>query len=356
MFYRTAIGAVILAAGLALAGCSTIVTALLINELLNDEAPKRTWTGTVTDTTGEPVGGLLVQVRAEIEGDDDILSFSDTTGLDGKYQIGYRWHKEVEYTVRVVFDSVVFAEEFIGQIELKDQVTDFVIQGAVSTALSGVVRDHLGDPIKGVVVIGASAAALDDTPVAILDSEGELQFALTGDSGVYEIEGSVGKYGIACAFHPDHGFAYAFDEDDDANGSIPLNIDMGAPGTYEVSVQVVDGTVAPLANQVLSADRRFRLRLYQPFNLGSIVDQVVADQGLFPGLVGDPSGLHQSTVTISVLSTGDDGIAQLSEDATGGNYSIELLEVDSDEPATALVLSETPLVLFEDTAVVVRVN
>jgi hypothetical protein len=78
-----------------LASCSTIVAALLINELLNDEAPKRKWTGTVTDTTGEPVGGLLVQVRAEVEGDDDTLSFSDTTGLDGKYEIGYRWHEDV---------------------------------------------------------------------------------------------------------------------------------------------------------------------------------------------------------------------------------------------------------------------
>jgi len=226
----------------------------------------------------------------------------------------------------------------------------------VSTSLSGVVRDHLGDPIKGALVVGASAASLDDTPVAILDKDGNPAFVVTNDSGVFDIQGAVGKYGIACAFHPDHGFSYAYAEDADANGSIPLNIDMGAPGTYNVKVKVVDGTLTPLANQVLSADRRFRLRLYQPFNLGSIVDQVVADESLFPGLVGDPSELHQSNVTINVLSTGDDGIAQLNEDAVGGNYSIELLKVESDDPATALVVSETPLVLYKDTTVVVRVN
>jgi hypothetical protein len=204
--------------------------------------------------------------------------------------------------------------------------------------------------------VGASASSLDDTPVALLDTDGNVNYVVTNDSGVFDLQGNVGKYGIVCAFHPDHGFAYAYAEDTDANGSIPLNIDMGAPGTYNVSVKVVDGTLTPLANQVLSADRRFRLRLYQPFNLGSVVDQVVADNGLFPGLVGDPSELHQATVTISVLSTGDDGIAELNEDAVGGNYNLELLKVDSDEAATALVLTDTPLVLYKDTTVVVRVN
>ena len=42
-----------------LSGCSTVITALLINELLNDEAPKRNWSGVVRDTTGEPVGGMV---------------------------------------------------------------------------------------------------------------------------------------------------------------------------------------------------------------------------------------------------------------------------------------------------------
>ena len=107
--------------------CAPVVAALLVRELLNDQAPKRTWTGTVTDTTGAAVGGVLVQVKAEVSGDTDNVSFSDETDNNGDYQIGYRWNKDVNYTIRVVFQDNVLAEELVGKVELGDQVTDFVI-------------------------------------------------------------------------------------------------------------------------------------------------------------------------------------------------------------------------------------
>jgi len=110
-----------------LTSCGAAVAALLVRELLNDEAPKRTWQGTVTDSTGAAMGGVLVQVKAEVSGDSDTVSFSDETDFNGDYNIGYRWHNDVNYTIRVVFEDEVLAEKLVGKVELGDQVLDFVI-------------------------------------------------------------------------------------------------------------------------------------------------------------------------------------------------------------------------------------
>ena len=107
--------------------CAGVVAVLLVRELLNEEAPKRTWTGRVTDTEGQGVGGVLVQVRAEVSGDDDVLSYSDETDFNGDYQIGYRWNEKVNYSIRVVFQDQVLTEQQVGKISLGDQQTDFVV-------------------------------------------------------------------------------------------------------------------------------------------------------------------------------------------------------------------------------------
>jgi len=338
------------------AGCETLVTAYLINELLNDEAPAHQWSGTVRDTSGQPVSDVTVEVKAELQGDADFLRYTDTTDQDGEYSIKWRWHQDVVYKLRVVKDGVLFAEENFGHVESKDQHTDLVVQGSVSAELSGMIRDWQGDPLEGVVVVGASATALDATPSVLLDGQGETTYYVTSESGIYTLEGSVGRYGIVCAYHPDHGFAYAYAEDSDEDGSIALNINMGDSGEYTVEVQVVDGAAVPVANQVLPASRQFRLRLEQPWNLGTVVDGVVADHGLFPGLVGQPSDGHPDTTAITIQSTGDDGIADSSEELPGGVYQLKLLNVHNDDPATALVTSASPLVLHMDDVVVVRVN
>ncbi|MEZ5339626.1 MAG: carboxypeptidase-like regulatory domain-containing protein [bacterium] len=109
------------------ASCGAAVAALLIRELLNDEAPKRTWTGTVRDSEGNGIGGVLVQVRAEVSGDDDTISYSDETDFNGEYRIGYRWNEKVDYSIRVVFEDQVLTEQQIGKVELGDQSTDFVV-------------------------------------------------------------------------------------------------------------------------------------------------------------------------------------------------------------------------------------
>ena len=87
-----------------------------------------------------------------------------------------------------------------------------------------------------------------------------------------------------------------------------------------------------------------------------MVDDVVADEGLFPGLVGSPSASHPATVTLTVQATGANGIAENAAEVRGGTYDLTLLRVPDDNPATALVQSDNPLVLYADTTVIVRVN
>lgn len=128
IFSRTFL--VVAFSALLLSSCGAAIAALLVRELLNDEAPKRTWIGNVTDSEGAAVGGVLVQIKAEVSGDKENVSFSDETDNNGDYRIGYRWNKDVNYTIRVVFQDEILAEQFVGKIELGDQTTDFVLPPA----------------------------------------------------------------------------------------------------------------------------------------------------------------------------------------------------------------------------------
>jgi hypothetical protein len=356
MLFRRLLAPAIVLTIILTTGCSQLITAYLVSQLLDDSAPKRTWSGVVRDTSNKPVEGVEVQVRGEVEGDTNIMKFTDTTDAEGKYQIKFRWNKQVQYTVQIVHEGVVMANEEFGTIQLGDRSNDFVIQGAVKVQLSGVVRGPNGQPLNGVLLIGASATALNATPVVLLNTTGKTQYQVTSDSGVYTLEGTIGRYGIVCAYHPDYGFAYVYGEDTDHNGSIALNLDMGASGNFNVKIQVVDGTLQPIASQILPAARQFRCRLGVPFNLGSAVDAAVSENSLFQGLVGKPSDKHPNAVTFTVQATGANGIAEDQRVVAGGSYQLTLLNVLNDEQATALVRSENPLVLHEDSTVAVQVN
>jgi len=112
---------------IAATSCAGGVAALLLYTILDDEAPTRTWTGTVIDQNSDPVGGILVQVRAEIANDDDLMHFSDTTNLNGEYTVKFRWHEDVNYSIRVIDDGTVYAEETIGKVPEQDRELDFSI-------------------------------------------------------------------------------------------------------------------------------------------------------------------------------------------------------------------------------------
>jgi hypothetical protein len=124
---RLTAGLIAVAALLLVNGCATALAGLLVYELLDDEAPVRTYTGTVRDTNGDPVGGLLVQMRAEVVGDSNVVHFSDTTNLDGDYTIKFRWNEDVNYSIRVIHEGTVYAEESLGHLPLQDQQQDFTI-------------------------------------------------------------------------------------------------------------------------------------------------------------------------------------------------------------------------------------
>lgn len=337
-------------------GCSALVAAYLINELLDDKAPKRTWSGHVRDTAGQPVAGVEVSVRGTVETDTNVATFKDITDTAGFYSIRFRYNKDVSYAVRVEAGGVVLAEVDYGTIENSDRTSDLVIQGAVNVELSGVVQGPDGLPLKDVVVVGASASALDGTPVALLADGSKVQYDVTSDAGVFSLNGSISKYGIVCAFHPDHGFAYAYGEDTDGNGSIALTIVMGTKGEYDLRAQVIDANNNPLAPQILQPSRQFRLRLQTPFNLSPTMDIAVSENGLFPGLLGDPSDFHPPAMTLTVQAVGASGYSSNSMQVAGGTYQVSLLNVGDDEPATALIKSANPLALYQDTSVTVQVN
>ena len=356
MFYRGAVVAFLMTLAIAATGCSSIVGALLVYELLDDKAPRRDWTGYVKDKDGNAVEGIEVIVKGEVTGDTDVATFSDFTDDEGYYDISYRWNKEIKYTITVEQEGVEIAERYEGRIELENQRTDFTIESFVKGDLVGRIIDFNGDPVNGVLVIGGTVEAVNDPVEIMLNSNEDPTFDLTNINGEYHLGGNLDRYGIVCAFHPTYGWAYAYDDSKQNDGSIELNITLGDTGDYTVQVQVVDNLGQPIADQVLSADRRFRLVLDQPFDMSEAIDLVVQDEDLFGSLSGPPSASHPEREELSIVSTGPNGIANIFEIVPGGTYEITLLEIDTSSPATALVDGDNPLVLFEDATVVIRVN
>jgi hypothetical protein len=232
-----------------------------------------------------------------------------------------------------------------------------VASAGAELEVSGVVRDAAGDPIDDALVLVGSASQPGGA-VGLFQEGTATAFDQTTASGVFQLSGLASEHVVAVAFHPDHGFAYATGEDEDSDGDLALNIVMGGLGLHDVSVQVVDGLGAPVESQVLEPSRQFRLRLRTPYDLSAEVDDVVSDNGLFvPELVSEPSQSHPVAKLLSVQSTGVGGVANsVLTEVVGGTYALDLLEIGSSQPATALVTSANPLPLGGPATVVVRVN
>lgn len=350
--FLIAVAAVVIATS-----CSSIAAYWLIKELLDEKAPRREWRGLVTDRLGFGIEDAKVTVTATVVGDDDDVAFNDLTNASGEYEIKFRWHEDIRYSLTVDIDNHVVAEKYEGRVELHDQTTDFSIDTFnVSASLFGVVSDFRGDPLAGVLVLGATVDSPTGTPEVLEGSDGLMVWATTDSAGYYEIDGGLLRYGIICAYHPDFGWAYSYDDEKRSNGSINLDTSMGRPGSYTVQVQVVDAQGQPISDQILSAERRFRVRFDQPFDLSTDVDQIVDGEGLFPDLVGLPSNSHPARQTLSVIATLGNGFAEDFITLAGGNYHIDILKIDSGTPATADMQSANPLVLYETTVLTVRVN
>jgi len=181
-------------------------------------------------------------------------------------------------------------------------------------------------------------------------------YVQTSAGGIYQLDGVANAHVVAVAFHPDHGFAYATGVDEDGDGDLALNLAMGHTGTFNVQAQVVDGVGTPVASQVLDPTRQFRLRLRTPYDLSAEVNSVVSAHALFPTFSGTPSDLQPQTKLLTVQSTGVGGIADGTLSVAGGAYVLDLLKIDTNDPATALVTSTNPLPLAGNATVVVRVN
>jgi hypothetical protein len=344
-----------LAASMLLYSCTSLVTAYLINQLLNDKAPKFNWSGTVQDTAGRPLSGVKVVVDSKVAGDTDIVTFSGETDSAGAFTISFRWSEEVDYGLKVFdqTDNLIY-EQHIGKIPEGDRSSGITVQGAF-TELSGVVRNAAGTPISGAAVVAATSSALGGVPTVLMNASSPA-YAVTNDAGVFTLNGTISRYGIIGVFHPDYGFAYASGEDSDVNGQIPLNVTMGSNGRFDLNAQVVDGLGAPISNRVLEPAQQFRLVGKQPFNLSTTMDTVVEDNDLFPTLPTNPSVQQPPDFSFTVAATGANGMASGLQDVLGGSYNLTLLKVATEDLATAVVVGANPLVLAQDETVTVRVN
>jgi hypothetical protein len=339
-----------------LSGCSSALLGYLVYDYLNDSAPKLWWRGKVTDSAGDPVAGLRVQVRAEVLGKDDVLNFSENTNEEGDYDIKFRWSSEVVYSLRVYDNDQVVKDHYIGKVNKEEQITDLTLDGVYNAEISGVVSSSTGATLQDVVVLAALTNDLETAPTFMRDSEDALVFDETNEGGVYDIQGRLLDYAIICVYHPDYGFAYAYAEDTDHDGSIGLNITMGGAGQHDVDVQVVNGLGLPIVNQVLATNQQFRVQMSQRWDFRDEMDEVVIDNGLFPGRNVTPSDQHPEKVIFAVQATNANGICQGEDNVPGGTYDLTLLRIGDDQLATALVNSDNPLALSEDALIVVRVN
>jgi hypothetical protein len=338
-------------------GCTTLVAAYLVDQLLNNKAPTYLWTGTVTDQSGRKLSGLTVKVEATASGDTKILTYDGTTDDSGEYSIKFRWSNQIDYTLRIsdADGNVLYTHDF-GTVDGANKTTDVTVTGSVGVELSGVVTDAAGNPVPGAVVIAATADSLTATPSVLVDSASDPVWTQTNDAGIFSITGTLNTYGIVCAFEPDHGFAYNYGTDADHNGQIAVNMKMGGAGRYQVNAQVVDANGDPIVNRVLDPGQKFRVRGSVKFDLSETMDSVVHNNSLFPALLTKPSVQQPPDFNFTVEATGVDGIAAGLQNVEGGAYAIDLLNVDADTPATALVTSGNPLVLADDATIVVRVN
>lgn len=353
---RMGLATVIVASVLMLCSCSSAILGYLIYDYLNDSAPKLWWRGTVTDSKGDPVEGLRVQVRAEVLGEDEVMAFSELTDDQGDYDIKFRWSSEVDYTLRVYDGDTVLEDIYVGEVSKEEQKTDITLDDIYNAEISGVITDSNGATLQNVVIVVGSTNNLSADPTILINSEDAIVFDETNEAGIYSIDGRFQEYAVICAYHPDYGFAYAYGDDADQDGSIGINIVMGAAGEHAVDVQVVNALGEPIASQILSNAQQFRLQMSQRWDFSEHMDQVVVDNGLFAGRNVTPSDQHPTTVTIAVQATNANGISEGADDVAGGTYDLALLNIGDDSAATALVTSDNPLALADDSVVVVRVN
>jgi hypothetical protein len=341
----------------ATAGCSTLITAYLVDQLLDKKAPTHVWSGVVTDASGDGQEGLTVKVAATATGDTKVLSYDDVTDSEGHYAIKFRWSDQVNYNLRVLDDggNVLYTHDF-GHVENADRATDIQISGSVGVQISGVVTDAGGVPVPGAVVLVATTDNLANAPTVLKDASDKSLWVQTNDAGTYTLEGTIGAFAVVCVYDMTRGFAYNFGADVDHNGQIAINVQLGGGGRYAVDAQVVDATATPIADRVLEPAQQFRIKASERFDLSAAMDTVVEDNDLFPTLQTHPSVQQPPDFTFVVAATGANGIATGLQNVAGGNYTLTLLNVSTDTPATALVTSSNPLVLATNAVIVVRVN
>ncbi|MGD8440891.1 MAG: carboxypeptidase regulatory-like domain-containing protein [Holophagae bacterium] len=271
-------------------------------------------TGTVTDAaTGAPLSGIEVWV-ADRKGRvlyDQIA----TTDASGGYDVSGLWPER--YTVELYDPTYTYQTRVIGQVLVGEDPVDGVDgsldiapPGTLPGAITGTVRDELGQPLFGVRV---SASSLDGTSFGA---------ALTDSAGSYRVRDlPSGQYEVR--FDSRDGFQVTefFDDVTDPDAATPVAVAMAA------TTAGIDADLAPAGIVTGSITNRFG----NPFQIATAI--VYEDDGGEWRQVASTSVVSDSAYRIPGVPVGAYRVQLIGQSFFGGTA---LTEYFDDAPSIEL--------------------
>ncbi|MCD6282292.1 hypothetical protein J7J84_01620 [bacterium] len=316
----------------------------LYKQFIDEGGNSRIWHGTVSDTNGQALPGYLVEVTANRPDPAGDVRRSDETDDNGEYEIVMPWYEVASYELAVMHDGITVYHDEIGLVFNQDQARDIQVSPVATVTVSGTVTDSDSELLPQVFVTVAKPASIGTEPDTLITlTEGGANYQLTNSTGVYYFEDIFGEPLLVAAFHPSHGFGYFYIEEPS-----PINsggtVIMPGTGQVELRVRVLDSAGEPLENTILPVDYRFTLRLVPAYDLSSQIALAVADAGLFGNITAEEViALHPVSGSLQVSSTGAEGFANTTFEATAGLYRLTLEDAQGGTFVGVLVGLETRL-------------
>jgi|GEM_PF-1492335 len=336
----SAVAAVILSA--CSGGGEILLGYYLYKEFVDKGGNTRIWHGVLSDTSGQPLAGYIVEVFADRPDPAGDVRRSDETNDLGEYEVIMPWYELATYEIKVLHDNVTVYNDNIGIVFNQDQPRDIQISPVATVTVSGTVTDSDSELLPQVFVTVAKPASIGTEPDTLITlPEGGANYQLTNSTGVYYFENIFGEPLLVGAFHPSHGFGYYYIEEPSPINSGGTVIMPGA-GQVEIRVRVLGSTGEPLENAILPVDYRFTLRLAPAYDLSSQIAVAVADEGLFSNITAEEViALHPASSSLQVSSTGAEGYADTALEAAAGLYRLTLEDTQGGTFAGVLVGLET---------------
>jgi len=297
----------------------------LYRELMQGGTQTRIWQGTVRDTAGAALAGYQVEIMADRpDPAADEKRYAETDS-EGKYRIIMPWYELAVYEITVRHQNMVVYHEKVGPVFNQDQHREIEVSPVATVTVSGTVVDAEAEPLAQVFVAVARPATAGTEPDTFATTaEGELNYQLTNNTGVYYFADIFGEPLLVAAFHPSHGFGYYY-----LQAPSPINsggtIEMPGAGEVAVSIRLLNSAGEPLGSAVLPVDYRFVLRATPAYDLSSLIGSAVSGAGLFSNITAEEViALHPVEQTVEVQSSNADSLAEHTLRLRAGLYRLSL--------------------------------